>query len=357
MIIYGVLLVNRKNNLFALSLLVFGLLALIPDAVQYAAAQGVDVGVGVEIGAGDSTVSSETEAEGSAETESSTDDTTADSAEMEEKTSVSTSYPRISASSDAQVVVQSKQMLYQPGDTIAVEGSLWGAIMSQLGQSGAVKIQIIDGEGSIVNEETAKVNGDGRYDAKISIPPNSASGKYTVKSELVADSSVLAVLGVASTDLESSSSIVVSIPTITTVSVEENGDFDVGIASSSDVSQVTFDAQEKMLSFQVTGKEGTHGVTQVTIPKELLSGQITVLIDGHAMASDNVIMTADTEAKTTLELNYSHSTHTIEIVGTSAVPEFGHLSVLVLIVAIAVILIAGMKRTVFGYAGPKPNLK
>lgn len=349
MIIYRLMLVNNKNHL-VLSVLMLSLLAQIPTITQYANAQGVDVGVGAEIDAGkdNSTVSSETKAEGSADVESYDNENTADeSAAAEEKTNIAMSYPKVSASSESEVVIQPRHMLYQPGDTITVEGSLWGALMSQLGQSGAVKIQVLDGEGNVVNENTVKVNSDGNYDAQISIPPNSVGGKYTVKSELVADSSVLAVLGLANTDLESSSDIVVSVPTMVTVSAEGHGDFDVGIASSSDVSQVKFNAQEKTLAFQVTGETGTHGVTQITIPKQLLSGQITVLIDGHVMASDGVIMTADTDAKTTLELNYSHSTHTIDIVGTNAVPEFGPISVLVLIVAIAVVLIAGMNKTVF----------
>jgi len=339
---------NNGNHLI-LSILIFGMLTQVPSVIQYVGAQGVDVGVGTEIDADKdgSTVSSETKSEGSAEIESSSNEEAGtESTEMEENANIDTSYPKISASSESQVVVQSKQMMYQPGDTVTVEGSLWSALMSQLGQSGAVKIQVLDDEGTIVNEEMVKVNGEGNYDAQISIPPNSVSGTYTVKSELVADSSVLAVLGVASTDLESSSNIIVSVPTITTVSVEDHGDFDVGIASSSDVSQVQFNAQEKTLAFQVTGESGTHGVTQIKIPKDLLSGQITVLIDGHVMASDGVIMTADTEADTTLELNYSHSTHTIEIVGTNAVPEFGQISVLVLIIAVAVLMVAGMNRTV-----------
>lgn len=339
---------NNRNNQLVFSILMLGLLTLVPNVIQYVCAQGVDVGVGAEINAGDDDSSaSEAGAGVSADVESSSsEETTDESIETEENTSISTSYPKISASSESQVVIQSKQMLYQPGDTVTVEGSLWSALMSQLGQSGVVKIQVLDSEGNVVNEKTVKVSDEGSYDAQIAIPPNSVGGKYAIKSELVADSSVLAVLGVTTTDLESSSNIIVSVPTVTTVSVEDHGDFDVGIASSSDVSQVQFNTQEKTLAFQVTGESGTHGITQIKIPKDLLSGQITVLIDGHVMASDGVIMTADTETETTLELNYSHSTHTIEIVGTNAVPEFGQLSILVLVIAVAAIMIAGMNRPV-----------
>lgn len=323
--------------------------------VQYADAQDIEVGVEAEIGADErsSEVSSETKAEGSAEIESSENEEAMAESEVEGKTSIKTSYPKISASSESQVVIQSRQMLYQPGDTITVEGSLWNALISQLGQSSMVTIQILDSEGNVVNEKTAKVSGQGDYDAQIAIPPNSVGGEYTIKSEIMADSSVLAVLGDMAADLESSSSIVVSAPTVMTVSAEEHGDFDVEIASSSDVSQMEFRAQEKTLTFQVEGETGTRGVTQIKIPKQLLSGQITVLIDGQIMASDGVIMTADTEIETVIEMNYSHSAHTVEIVGTNAVPEFGQLSALVLIVAIAAIIITGMKGISMPVGRPK----
>jgi predicted secreted protein with PEFG-CTERM motif len=56
-------------------------------------------------------------------------------------------------------------------------------------------------------------------------------------------------------------------------------------------------------------------------------------------------MTADTEAETEFELNYSHSAHTVEIVGTNAVPEFGQITAMIL--AASLISLIAVFRTKF----------
>lgn len=328
-----------NHQLILSVMMLLSLFVLVPGIIPHADAQGVDVGVGVDaeiVAGGDSQVSSETKTEGSAEVESAENENTMaqSTTEMKGQSSIKTSYPKISADSESQIVIQSKQMLYQPGETIIVEGSLWTALMSQLGQTSMVTIQILDSQGSMVNEKTVELSGSGSYDAQIDIPPSAVSGEYTIRSEIVADSTVLSTLGEIEADLDASSEIIVSVPTIVTVSAQEHGDFEVEIASSSKISQVEFSAQEKTLAFQVEGETGANGVTQIKIPKQLLSGQITILIDGHVMAADDVIMTADTEAETEFELNYSHSAHTVEIVGTNAVPEFGQITVMILTVSL-----------------------
>ncbi|HEV8386193.1 MAG TPA: hypothetical protein VGQ03_01085, partial [Nitrososphaera sp.] len=102
-------------------------------------------------------------------------------------------------------------------------------------------------------------------------------------------------------------------------------DFEVNVASnSSEVRDFAFEQAEKKIEFTVEGETGTRGVAQVTLPKELLAGEMTVSIDGRVIAEDSndVIVTSDTATEMTLEINYPHSEHTIEIVGTSVVPEF-----------------------------------
>jgi len=65
------------------------------------------------------------------------------------------------------------------------------------------------------------------------------------------------------------------------------------------------------------------------------------MIDGQMISQDNVIETADTQDETTLEINYHHSTHIIDVTGTNAVPEFP-ISIIVLTVAIASIFVASL---------------
>ena len=73
-----------------------------------------------------------------------------------------------------------------------------------------------------------------------------------------------------------------------------------------------------MVVFRVEGETGTSGVTQVTIPKAMLSGEMTVMIDGQVVSfeSNDVIVVSDTSAETTFEINYAHSEHEMAVTGT-----------------------------------------
>ncbi|MBI3841752.1 MAG: hypothetical protein HY295_01180, partial [Thaumarchaeota archaeon] len=121
-------------------------------------------------------------------------------------------------------------------------------------------------------------------------------------------------------------------------------DLNVKIASNSNLSNFEFKPEQKKVSFTVEGETGTKGVTQITIPKIVLSGQLTVLIDGNQLVSDSddVIVTSDTDTETTLEISYHHSTHIIDVVGTKTVPEFP-VSILVMAIAVGLIVFLAQK--------------
>jgi hypothetical protein len=72
----------------------------------------------------------------------------------------------------------------------------------------------------------------------------------------------------------------------------------------------------------VEGNDGTTGVTEIRIPKAMLSGDMTVLIDQNIAVEDDVLLKSDTATETVLEINYKHSIHRVEVAGTNVVPEF-----------------------------------
>ena len=334
------------------------------DSAFAQAGAGVEVGVeseteikiGEESDEEEAEVSAETKTESSAETEvavssESEDESESTSAETESQTQINikTSYPKINASSENSFAVQSKQMLYSPGDKIRVEGSLWTNLMVELSDTNMISIQVLDSKGTVVTENDVEVREDGSFDAEVSLPPSSVSGEYTIKSKIVSDSSILGTLSTETkAKLESSTKVIVATPSPIKIKVQGHDDFEVNVASNSKVSSVQFKEEEKKVSFMVEGETGTKGVTQVSIPKALLSGQISVMIDGKVMTSDNVIVTANTEATTTLELNYHHSIHTIDIVGTNAVPEFGAVASIILVIAISGIIVFSTRVGNFG---------
>ena len=81
------------------------------------------------------------------------------------------------------------------------------------------------------------------------------------------------------------------------------------------------------MSFTVEDEIGTRGAAEVTIPKAMLRGEMTmmmmmmmmVLIDGEvvvAAESNDIIVKSNTETDAMFDINYSHSEHTAEVTGT-----------------------------------------
>lgn len=93
--------------------------------------------------------------------------------------------------------------------------------------------------------------------------------------------------------------------------------FKVVIASNSTVTDFEFDRTLKQISFNVTGSDGTFGISNVTVPKRLLSNQTgpwNVLWDG-ATFPHTIILDANA-THTFFNLTYPHSSHKTQIIGT-----------------------------------------
>jgi len=97
--------------------------------------------------------------------------------------------------------------------------------------------------------------------------------------------------------------------------------YNVNIISNSTVSDFSFNPEEgAFIRFNVRGEAGTTGFCRVTIPKDMLNTEDNwvVLVD-----EDAVTPTVNEDANSSyLYFTYEHSTKNIEIIGTTAIPEF-----------------------------------
>lgn len=247
-----------------------------------------------------------------------------DSAEggVQSQVTYSTSYPKANAGADSSVTVQSEHRLYRPGETVVVTGSVSGEMREET-ESDTVTVRLSDSGGASVAEQQAQVDASGEYTASLQLPED-AEGDYSLGSKLEVEARVLGLLDAElAARLESSTLFTVASSSSFAVTVEEE-EFEVEIASNSTVSSVELDQEARMVKFMVEGDTGTSGVTQVTIPKAMLSGDMAVMIDGQVVTSESndVIVTSDTRAETTFEINYSHSEHEVAVTGTTVAPEF-----------------------------------
>jgi hypothetical protein len=248
------------------------------------------------------------------------------------------SYSKMTVDSENPFTVQTERHLYKPGDDIKIEGIIWSGLIIELGGVNQVTVQILGDKDNVLNTTKTQVNSDGQYDAELTLPDNAGQGAYTMDGKINVSEDVLNSMTLKTqASIQSSSKFVVAKPNPFSINADGKN-FIVIMASNSEVSNLQFDEQAKKLTFTVSGETGTNGVTDITIPKSLLNGNMNVMIDGQIMSQDDVIEASDTQDETTLEINYHHSTHIIEVVGTNAVPEFPF-SIMVMSVAISLLLV------------------
>ena len=114
----------------------------------------------------------------------------------------------------------------------------------------------------------------------------------------------------------------------------------VRVDANSTVSAPVFNQTQKQLGFNITGLHKTTGYCNVTIPKNLLGGPFTVFLNGTVIT--HVLTENSTHAF--VYFNYNHSTHSAQIIGTTAVPEFPTIFATTLLFTILTIMLTLTRR-------------
>jgi 3D (Asp-Asp-Asp) domain-containing protein len=263
-------------------------------------------------------------------------------------------YPGERADSKRPFTVHAENHLYKPGDEVHVEGSIWSSLIDDIGGNAlSVKLNVTDNKGNMTAQKDVNVEVNatgGQFSTTFTLPADAEQGSYKIDALIEANASLLDTLnaGVKS-KLETSARFEVISPKAFAINADGK-QFELEIASNSTtVKNPEFKQEEKKVTFVVEGQNGTRGVTQITIPKALLSGEIMVSIDGKVIPpeSSDVVEISDTDQGMTLEINYHHSEHTIEISGTSVVPEFPLQALAAISAIVGIVAVMGRTR-VFG---------
>lgn len=114
------------------------------------------------------------------------------------------------------------------------------------------------------------------------------------------------------------------------------------IESNSTITLLTFNNKETEINFFAEGPSGTTGYVNATIPKDLLDSteDWTVLVDNQKITPTII----DDDNNTYIYFLYGHSIKTINIIGTTAIPEFSSLLILPLFAVAAFLVVLGKQR-------------
>jgi hypothetical protein len=102
----------------------------------------------------------------------------------------------------------------------------------------------------------------------------------------------------------------------------DNKEYAVTVDSNSTILGFEFNQTEKNLSMNVTGVSGTAGYCNVLIPDGLLFGTFSLSNDGYPLVEGTDYSQTHEGGYYKFDINYIHSSHTLTIVASDAVPEF-----------------------------------
>jgi hypothetical protein len=238
-------------------------------------------------------------------------------------------YSEEQADSKNEATLTTSHYVYKPGDSVELKGSIFSDLLMKLPQTDRiVAIQIISSSGEdqvIAKSNVTNIADDGKFETTVVLPADVKQGEYEAKATLslvaVANGTLEeSVAPSLSEELETSTSfVVVTNPKSFDVKAEGE-DFGVQVATNSTISNVELKQNEKKLSMVVEGQNGTRGVADIVIPKNLLSGDIMVFIDGKETKNFKIV--EDNKSTIVVEVSYHHSKHTIDVQGTNVIPEF-----------------------------------
>ncbi len=119
--------------------------------------------------------------------------------------------------------------------------------------------------------------------------------------------------------------------------------YPVTVFSNSSLSNFGFNQSNMQVSFNVVGPKGMLSFCNVTIPKNLLRGDWTVMID----ESDIVPTISENDTHTCIYISYTHTgTHNIIIKGSWVVPEFP-ITILISLLLIATTVASLLGKTLW----------
>ena len=127
----------------------------------------------------------------------------------------------------------------------------------------------------------------------------------------------------------------------------------VQIYSNSSISEFQFNTTDKKLSFNVTGPTGTKGFCNVTIPANLLWGDFSLFINGISLVEGINYTKTYNGTYYTFYITYTHSEHTIEVIGTEVVPEISSALIFLALTTVVILVFIFTKKSTRN--GPSTN--
>lgn len=127
--------------------------------------------------------------------------------------------------------------------------------------------------------------------------------------------------------------------------VVDDNEYPIMVESNSSITDFAFNKSGKRISFNVNGAPETTGFCEVTIPNDLMWGTFSIYLDESLLVEEENYIQTNNGTHHTFFIDYNHSTHYIEIVGSDVIPEFSFGLMMLTIFTIVTVVITVYKKS------------
>ena len=245
---------------------------------------------------------------------------------------------------EAQITVKIDKDLYDRGDVMIVSGEVKSVVTNV-----PLTIQILDQDNNLVHVEQIVVASDGRFSLPIKVdgPLWRMPGTYS----LIVQYGFKHVSAIVHFQFEQSSVPTSGVFNVKDLSSGQNFDLDYSITGGQ-VKSIVVDPQDISLVAKIDTT--SSGMLHIQIPRLLLDAKkpsnsdepFLVFVDGDEITSFQE-GNSDYEFRV-LDIPIVNGDSTVEIIGTTVIPEFENISSLVLVLAVGLVTILTMLSKTMG---------
>ncbi|MGI0015653.1 MAG: hypothetical protein ACREBU_19730, partial [Nitrososphaera sp.] len=218
-----------------------------------------------------------------------------------------------------EMTLASSSLWVSPGDSLRVNGTV--SNIDRISDI-SITVKVQDALGNIIYDNKTRTDANGNYAASIIIPEVSVGGLFEISATPILDKVPR---------LEGRDAFYVNAePALYSLRTHEVSDV-FQIISNSTFYEPYFLKNARILGLFVSGAGGTNGTASMAFKHSLLGGDLELMI---AMPATSSLQSNSTHS--TVDINYRHdgSIQRIEVVGTTAIPEFGALALITLAIVI-----------------------
>jgi predicted secreted protein with PEFG-CTERM motif len=237
------------------------------------------------------------------------------------------SFAFVNAYADAITFSTNKQLVTEPFEKFLIEGKVAAKVPLR-----QVVISIYDPNGKLVYSPTVTLTTQNEF---VNVARADSSWKVNGIYTIEVSNQKIGITSVGEIEVQVEGNTAASAPSF---SKREVSGLTIEHSKGVGFLNVQVDEASKKITFNIS----TLNTNQLTLklPQKLISGPNTIIVDGNQISNFQITKTS---TGNTITIPLKSNSQQIEIIGTSVIPEFGSITIIILAVAITSVVLVMRK--------------